>query len=259
MSYTTTWINLPLSIWKCINWVRWRLLGSLSFSRRNLVKIVRLYLYDVSTERLFNLRHLHFLVVDNGSVVVTCHFLPSVLCRAAYRLLTYSNIYVIDVDTTWKDDCEWLKYINWVHWGLVVKVEVHFLLERLFHFLEENKENYNTLSHTMLTSSISSRLFVSIRTIFLPSAFSICSICDHVFLSWTKLTEIPFLPKRPVRPNHNPAACQQKHRTCCGTNQYGEYRFRYPAFHHHLWCARSSEEDHSWPPCWLEGCQSLEL
>jgi len=37
--------------------------------------------------------------------------------------------------------------------------------------------------------------------IFLPRAFSICSICNQVFLSCTKLIEMPFRPKRPVRPN----------------------------------------------------------
>ena len=51
-----------------------------------------------------------------------------------------------------------------------------------------------------LTDSISSRSLVSIRTICLPVACSICSICVHVRLSWTKFIEIPFLPKRPVRP-----------------------------------------------------------
>ena len=50
------------------------------------------------------------------------------------------------------------------------------------------------------TSSIVSKSVVSIRTICLPVARSICSICCQVALLCTKLTEIPFRPKRPVRP-----------------------------------------------------------
>ena len=67
-------------------------------------------------------------------------------------------------------------------------------------FMNKLNEHSNvTHEHT---SSITSRSPVSTRTICFPVAFSICSICCHVRLSWTKLIEIPLRPKRPVRPDH---------------------------------------------------------
>src|SRR5712671_4253463 len=46
-----------------------------------------------------------------------------------------------------------------------------------------------------------------------PVAFSIASIWDHVFLSCTKLIDIPLRPKRPVRPG-KPCALSTE-TVCC--------------------------------------------
>jgi hypothetical protein len=60
------------------------------------------------------------------------------------------------------------------------KVKRPDLLQGLFHFLSEQ---VNKKYIQGPTSSMSSKSFVSIRMIFLPNSFSICSICNHVFLS----------------------------------------------------------------------------
>lgn len=87
--------------------------------------------------------------------------------------------------------------------------------------------------------------------IFLPNSFSICSICNHVLLSWTKFIEIPLRPNRPVRPDKKVSS----ERLCLlNTYQYDGGKCQ------HRVCLQSLDRwwavSHSWQPCLLVGCQS---
>ena len=87
--------------------------------------------------------------------------------------------------------------------------------------------------------------------IFLPNSFSICSICNHVFLSWTKFIEIPLRPNRPVRPDKKMSSEKLRF---VNAYQYDGGKCRYRVCHQSL--DRSWAASHSWRPCLLVGCQS---